>query len=124
MRGTTSRKLVQLLRTAGAKEVHMRISAPPVISPCYYGIDMPTKNELIAAEHSVEEVKNFVTADSVAYLGTKELRRAIDLQRRQFLRGVLLREVPGRADRPRTTRHTAVISRIRRSTEHRFHARP
>ncbi len=94
VRGTTSRKLVQLLRTAGAKEVHMRISAPPVVSPCYYGIDMPTKKELIAAEHTLEEVREFITADSVAYLGTTEMRRAIDYPEGRFCEACFTEKYP------------------------------
>jgi amidophosphoribosyltransferase len=68
VRGTTSRKIVKMLRNAGAKEVHMRISSPPIISPCFYGIDTPTKKELIASNHSTEEIRKYITADSLAYL--------------------------------------------------------
>ena len=56
VRGTTMKKLIQMLREAGAKEIHLRISSPPIISPCFYGIDMPTKEELIASHMSVEEI--------------------------------------------------------------------
>ncbi|MCZ6623576.1 MAG: amidophosphoribosyltransferase [Deltaproteobacteria bacterium] len=68
IRGTTSRKIIRMLRDAGAKEVHLRISSPPTISPCYYGIDTPTRNELIASSSSVEEIRKFIEADSLAYL--------------------------------------------------------
>jgi amidophosphoribosyltransferase len=68
VRGTTSRKIIRMLRDAGAREVHMRISSPPTISPCYYGIDTPTRAELIASSSSVEEIRKFVEADSLAYL--------------------------------------------------------
>jgi amidophosphoribosyltransferase len=68
VRGTTSRKIVKMIRQAGAKEVHMRISSPPIISPCFYGIDTPTKKELIASSHSAEEIRKYITADSLAYL--------------------------------------------------------
>ncbi len=68
VRGTTSRKIIRMLRDAGAKEVHMRISSPPTISPCYYGIDTPTRSELIASSSSVEEIRRFVEADTLAYL--------------------------------------------------------
>jgi amidophosphoribosyltransferase len=68
VRGTTSRKIVHMLRDAGAKEVHMRISSPPTIGPCYYGIDTPTRTELIAANGSVEEIRRFIEADTLAYL--------------------------------------------------------
>ncbi len=73
VRGTTCKKIVAMLRKAGAKEIHMRISAPPTISPCYYGIDTPTKEELIGANMSVEEIRRFVGADSLAYLSEKGL---------------------------------------------------
>ncbi len=68
VRGTTSRKIVKMIRNAGAKEVHMRISSPPIVSPCFYGIDTPTKKELIASSHSTEEIRKYITADSLAYL--------------------------------------------------------
>ncbi len=71
VRGTTSQKLVTMIRQAGAREVHMRISSPPTTNPCFYGIDTPTRAELIASSHSVEEIRKFVTADSLAYLSTK-----------------------------------------------------
>ncbi len=63
VRGTTSRKIVRMVRQAGAREVHLRISCPPTISPCFYGVDTPTKSELIAANHTVEEIRRFVEAD-------------------------------------------------------------
>ncbi len=68
VRGTTSRKIIRMLRDAGAKEVHMRISSPPTVGPCYYGIDTPTRTELIAANGSVEETRRFIEADTLAYL--------------------------------------------------------
>ncbi len=68
MRGTTSRKIIKMIRNVGAKEIHMRISAPPTISPCYYGIDIPTHKELIAATHTIEEIKKYLRVDSLAYL--------------------------------------------------------
>lgn len=68
VRGTTSRKIVKMIRHAGAKEVHMRISSPPIVSPCFYGIDTPTKKELIASSHTTEEIRKYITADSLAYL--------------------------------------------------------
>jgi len=68
VRGTTSRKLVTMIRQAGATEVHMRISSPPTINPCYYGIDTPTKEELIASNQSLESIREYLGADSLAYL--------------------------------------------------------
>jgi len=76
VRGTTSRKIVRMIRNAGAKEVHMRISCPPTISPCFYGVDTPSKRELIAANKSVEEIREFIGADSLSYLSLEGLKRA------------------------------------------------
>lgn len=73
VRGTTSRKIVKMLRHAGAKEVHMRISSPPILSPCFYGIDTPTKKELIGATHTIEEIRKYITADSLGYLSLEGL---------------------------------------------------
>ncbi len=77
VRGTTSRKIVRMVREAGATEVHVRISCPPTVSPCYYGIDTPTREELIAAVKSVEEIRSFLGADSLGYVSLESLRRAI-----------------------------------------------
>ena len=68
IRGTTSRKIVRMVRAAGAKEVHLRITCPPTISPCFYGVDTPSTKDLIAANNSVEEIREFIEADSLAYL--------------------------------------------------------
>jgi amidophosphoribosyltransferase len=76
VRGTTSRKIVRMVRNAGAKEVHMRISCPPTISPCFYGVDTPSKKELIAANKSVQEIREFIGADSLAYLSLPGLKKA------------------------------------------------
>jgi amidophosphoribosyltransferase len=76
VRGTTSRKIVRMVRSAGAAEVHMRISCPPTISPCYYGVDTPTKRQLIAANKSVDEIRQFIGADSLAYVSLDGLKQA------------------------------------------------
>ena len=73
VRGTTSRKIVRMVRGAGAREVHMRISCPPTISPCFYGVDTPRRSELIAATHSLEEIRKYLDADSIGYLSLKGL---------------------------------------------------
>ncbi|MGH9604309.1 MAG: amidophosphoribosyltransferase [Terracidiphilus sp.] len=78
IRGTTSRKIVRMVRGAGAKEVHLRISCPPTISPCFYGVDTPSKSELIAANRSVEEIRRYIEADSLAYLSLDGLLKACD----------------------------------------------
>jgi len=77
VRGTTSRKLVRMVRNAGATEVHLRISCPPTVSPCFYGVDTPSKNELIAANHSTDEIRRFVQADSLGYLSLGALSDAV-----------------------------------------------
>jgi amidophosphoribosyltransferase len=76
VRGTTSKKLVRMMRSAGAREVHMRISCPPTVAPCYYGVDTPSRKQLIAANKSVAEIKDFIGADSLAYLSMEGLSRA------------------------------------------------
>ena len=76
VRGTTSQKIVRMVRDAGAKEVHMRISCPPTISPCFYGVDTPSKKQLIAANKSVDEIREYIDADSLAYLSLEGLRKA------------------------------------------------
>jgi amidophosphoribosyltransferase len=73
VRGTTSRKIVTMLRTAGAREVHMRISSPPTIGPCYYGVDTPTRSELIATGNSVDAIREYITADSLGFLSEQGL---------------------------------------------------
>jgi amidophosphoribosyltransferase len=73
VRGTTSRKIVKMVRDAGAREVHVRISSPPTAWPCYYGIDTPTRAELIAASHTIEEIGKYLTADSIGYLSLEGL---------------------------------------------------
>jgi amidophosphoribosyltransferase len=84
VRGTTSRKIVRMVRAAGAKEVHVRISCPPTISPCFYGVDTPRKSELIAATHTIEEIREFLEADSVAYLSHEGLMSAVGKQRGSY----------------------------------------
>jgi amidophosphoribosyltransferase len=76
VRGTTSRKIVKMVRGAGAKEVHMRISSPPIQWPCYYGIDTPTRKELIAASHDVDEIRRYLAADSLGYLSLDGMLKA------------------------------------------------
>ncbi len=77
VRGTTSKKIVNILKEFGAKEVHMRISAPPTTGPCYYGVDTPTKEELIASRMSVEETRRYIGADTLAYLSIEGLLRSV-----------------------------------------------
>ncbi len=85
VRGTTSRKIVRMVRQAGAREVHLRISCPPTVSPCFYGVDTPTKRELIAANSSVAEIRRFVEADTLGYLSLGGLRQAVgDTERCEY----------------------------------------
>jgi amidophosphoribosyltransferase len=78
VRGTTSKKIVKMVREGGgAKEVHLKISSPPTIGPCFYGIDTPTRQELIASSHLIEEVRKYVTADSLSYLSLEGLKGII-----------------------------------------------
>ena len=84
VRGTTSRKIVRMVRTAGAREVHMRISCPPTISPCFYGVDTPRRSELIAATHSLEEIRKYLNADSIAYLSLEGLASGVNGGRSKY----------------------------------------
>jgi len=84
VRGTTGQKIVAMLKNAGAKEVHVRISSPPSISPCFYGIDTPSKRELIAANQSVEEIREFLGADSLAYLSLNGLLQTVSPDAQRF----------------------------------------
>src|SRR5262249_2732670 len=77
VRGTTSRKIVSMVREAGALEVHLRISCPPTIGPCYYGVDTPNHADLIASSHTVEEIRKHIAADSLAYLSHDGMMRAV-----------------------------------------------
>src|SRR5437867_8171800 len=77
VRGTTSKKIVHIIRSAGAKEIHVRITSPPIVGPCYYGIDTPTKHELIGATKSVEEIRKFIGADSLGYLSLDSMLNAV-----------------------------------------------
>jgi amidophosphoribosyltransferase len=84
VRGTTSRKIVRMVRAAGAREVHVRISCPPTISPCFYGVDTPSTSELIAATHTLPEIREFLEADSVAYLSLEGLMSAVGSSRGSY----------------------------------------
>jgi amidophosphoribosyltransferase len=77
VRGTTSRKIVKMIRNAGASEVHVRISSPPTSYPCYYGIDTPNRKELISSSHSIEEIRRYITADSLGYLSQEGLINSV-----------------------------------------------
>jgi amidophosphoribosyltransferase len=78
VRGTTMRKIVKMIRQVGAKEVHLRITSPPIISPCFYGMDFPSRKELIAATHSLEEIQTYLRVDSLSYLSVEGMMKAVE----------------------------------------------
>jgi len=86
VRGTTMKKIVALLRSADPREVHLRVSSPPILCPCFYGIDMPTKSELIASAKSIEEIKEFLNVDSLGYLSIDGLLSSVPRARESFCR--------------------------------------
>ena len=84
VRGTTSRKIVRMVKAAGAKEVHMRISCPPTISPCFYGVDTPRRSELIAATHTLEEIRRYLDATSLSYITLDGLLESVGQGRSSY----------------------------------------
>lgn len=84
MRGTTMRKIIKMFRKKGAKEIHVRISSPPTKFPCFYGIDIPTHDELIASTNSIEEIRQYLDVDSIAYLTTESMLKAVDMPENRF----------------------------------------
>jgi amidophosphoribosyltransferase len=95
VRGTTSYRIVQMLKNAGAKEVHMRISSPPVLNPCYFGIDISSKEHLIAANYSIEEIRESINADSLAFLSVESLLKTpIGAPANSFCTGCFTGEYP------------------------------
>jgi amidophosphoribosyltransferase len=94
VRGTTSRKIVRMVKDAGAREVHVRISCPPTVSPCFYGIDTPRRSELIAATHSLDEIRRFLEADSLGYLSLEGLLSAVGPRRASYCTSCYTGEYP------------------------------
>ncbi|HCE68036.1 MAG: amidophosphoribosyltransferase [Geobacteraceae bacterium GWC2_55_20] len=94
VRGTTSRKIVKMVRQAGAKEVHMRISSPPTSYPCYYGIDTPNRKELISSSHSIEEIRRYITADSLGYLSEDGLLKSVGVGNTNFCKACFAGDYP------------------------------
>jgi amidophosphoribosyltransferase len=84
VRGTTSRKIVRMIKAAGATEVHVRISCPPTISPCFYGVDTPRRSELIAATHTLEEIRKYLDADSLRYLSLEGMLSTVNSHRQHY----------------------------------------
>ena len=104
VRGTTSRQLVSLLKDAGAEEVHVRIGAPPIVAPCYMGIDMASRDELIAADRSVEEIREEIDADSLGYLSIDAVAEVLDASRLDLCLGCVTGEYPYDIDGEATDR--------------------
>lgn len=94
VRGTTSKALVDVLRKAGASEIHLRVGCPPIISPCYYGIAMATKKELIASDKEVKEIEKVLGVDSLGYLGIESLMKCIGIKKDNLCTGCLTEEYP------------------------------
>jgi amidophosphoribosyltransferase len=106
VRGTTSKKIVRMVREAGAKEIHVRISCPPTISPCYYGVDTPNKSELIAANYSVEGIREFIEADSLGYLSLEGMQEATGLSANESCVACWNGRYPTRITREAETMHS------------------
>jgi amidophosphoribosyltransferase len=106
VRGTTSKKIVRMVREAGAKEIHVRISCPPTISPCYYGVDTPDKTELIGANYSVEGIRDFIEADSLGYLSLDGMLRATGLNPDEACVACWNERYPTRITREAETMHS------------------
>jgi amidophosphoribosyltransferase len=108
VRGTTSRRIINMIKDSGAREVHARIGSPAIIAPCYMGIDMATREELIAANNKVENICNTINADSLGYLSIDGLVRAIGLDKEDLCMGCLTEvyplEIPGEKCQCRQTR--------------------
>jgi len=100
VRGTTSRSRVRALREAGASQIHMRVSCPPLISPCFYGIDFPTKKELIASRHTIDEIREFIGVDSLKYLSLDGMLNSMMLPREEFCTACFTGDYPTVICRP------------------------
>lgn len=110
VRGTTSRKIVQMIRDAGASEVHVRISSPPVTGSCYYGIDTPTREELVAAQHDIPQTRDYIGADSLAYLTAASLQQAVsEVGQSGLCTACFTGEYPVPVERPPTRRQLRLI---------------
>jgi amidophosphoribosyltransferase len=112
VRGTTSRKILNMLRQAGAKEIHQRISSPPTVGPCFYGIDTPTREELIAFSYSVEQIRDFIGADSLGYLSVEGMRRAVKEEDREFCTACFTNEYPVEVPEERPVRQLALFQEM------------
>ena len=106
VRGTTLKKLIAMLRKAGAKEVHVRVGSPPIIAPCYYGVDMKSRDQFIANRHSVEEIREIIGADSLGYISIEGLIEAIGFKEKDLclacVNGKYPTNIPGEVHRFQT----------------------
>jgi amidophosphoribosyltransferase len=107
VRGTTSTQLVQLLRDAGADEVHFRIGAPPIVAPCYMGIDMASREELIAGDQSVEGIRDEIEADSLSYLSIGAIAETLETNQSDLCLGCVTGEYPYDIEGEETDRDVA-----------------
>jgi amidophosphoribosyltransferase len=113
VRGTTSRGLVQMIRQAGAREVHFRVASPPITGPCYYGIDTPTRAELIAANHSVEQIREHLGVESLGYLSLAGMLRAAGGDQSEFCHACFTGQYPTAvSDETDRGRHAAPLVAI------------
>jgi amidophosphoribosyltransferase len=112
VRGTTSRKILTLIRQAGATEIHQRISSPPTIGSCFYGIDTPTQEELIANAHSIEEIRSYIGADSLGYLSAEGTLKAAGEQGREFCMACFTQEYPVEVSESRTSHQLTFLSEM------------
>ncbi len=104
VRGTTSTQLVRLLKDCGAEEVHMRIGAPPIVAPCYMGINMATREELIASDKSVEDIREAISADSLGYLSKEAIAEALSVSQSELCLGCVTGDYPYDIDGEETDR--------------------
>ena len=117
VRGTTSQKIVRMIREAGAKEIHMRISCPPTISPCYYGVDTPNKAQLIAANYSIEGIRDFIGADSLGYLSLEGMLEATGINANEACVACWNERYPTRITREAETMHSRDETAARMAVE-------
>jgi amidophosphoribosyltransferase len=117
VRGTTSSQLVELLYEAGAEEVHVRIGAPPIVAPCYMGIDMASRDELIAADQSVEEIRDEIKAESLSYLSIEAIAEALDTSDSDLCLGCVTGKYPYDIEGEQTDREVQRPSSARSSAD-------
>jgi adenine/guanine phosphoribosyltransferase-like PRPP-binding protein len=122
VRGTTSRKIVGMVRAAGAKEVHVRISCPPTISPCYYGVDTPSREDLIAATHTLDEIRDFLEADSVAYLSLEGLLSTVQSEQGKYCRSCYTGQYPVEFPRDEASTFSSRSSSTKKSSRSDSHS--